>query len=339
MEDFKNKFIESLLGYAVQRNISISRLCLDSAIKYNELNKTIPAFIDNNQIENLLKNSVRLSGDPLFGLHFGSSLQLAALGIVGQIIQTSSTVGESLSHGSGLIHLISNLFKVETSTTVETFTINLFVEESSIINFPNSYRQLGDFLLIFLLHEIDGLVLEKIKPLKVSFPYTIENLDSYKQTFRCDFLTTSKNYSITLSNSILSLPIISSNYDLQNYLLEKIEHLIVKNDKSFWHGKIYHYLICNSYLNNLSLENVASNFNMSSRSLQRKLKEEGYSFYSILESVKKSLAITYLGTVDKPLKDISFVLGYNEPSAFNKAFKRWTGVTPMHYKNSLNMMA
>ena len=83
----------------------------------------------------------------------------------------------------------------------------------------------------------------------------------------------------------------------------------------------------------MSLEAVASNFNMSFRSLQRRLKEEGITFLEIVEKVRKNLAIHYLSSEQLQIKDIAYTLGYNEPSAFLRAFKRWTGETPTSYRS------
>ena len=90
----------------------------------------------------------------------------------------------------------------------------------------------------------------------------------------------------------------------------------------------------NSYLGLLSLEDIASNFNISARTLQRKLKEEGFSFQQLADEARKSLAINYLKAGSYPVKEVSYMLGYNELSAFTRSFKRWTGITPALYQKN-----
>ncbi|WP_420980183.1 helix-turn-helix domain-containing protein [Chitinophaga sp. 30R24] len=63
--------------------------------------------------------------------------------------------------------------------------------------------------------------------------------------------------------------------------------------------------------------------------MQRKLKEEGGKY----QNIACSLAIYYISSGNYPLKDISWMLGYNELSAFTRAFNRWTGSTPVHYQS------
>lgn len=76
------------------------------------------------------------------------------------------------------------------------------------------------------------------------------------------------------------------------------------------------------------VESVAKQLGPTVRSLQRRLKDEGTSFQAVREDVRKTLAQRYLDD-GLALTEISFLLGFSEPSAFFRAFKRWTGQTPV----------
>jgi AraC-like DNA-binding protein len=120
---------------------------------------------------------------------------------------------------------------------------------------------------------------------------------------------------------------------LQKFYLEKVS--VYKDDNAraiSFQVKILDYLMKNSYLGILSLEDVASNFNVTTRSLQRRLQEEGVTFQQLADSVRKSLALHYMESGKYQIKEISNMLGYNELSAFSRAFKRWTGKTPVIYQ-------
>ena len=133
----------------------------------------------------------------------------------------------------------------------------------------------------------------------------------------------------------LQTKIITANYQIQTLLIEQITKL--QNPTSLSGGfskRIFNFLIANSYLYSLSIESVAGNFNISVRTLQRKLKEEGVSYLQIIEEVRKSLAIHYIKKSSSSVKEISAILGYSEPSGFVRAFKKWTGKTPSEYRNN-----
>lgn len=78
----------------------------------------------------------------------------------------------------------------------------------------------------------------------------------------------------------------------------------------------------------VSLENVASELGMSQRSLQRLLEAEGTSFRKLTETIRRNMAARYLRDTALPLKEIAFLLGFSELSAFSRAVKTWYGVPP-----------
>ena len=90
----------------------------------------------------------------------------------------------------------------------------------------------------------------------------------------------------------------------------------------------------NAYLGTASLEEMASYFNVSPRSLQRKLKEEDVTYQELADEVRKSLALHYISSGSYYVKEVSYMLGYNELSAFSRAFKRWTGKAPGEWKGA-----
>ena len=82
----------------------------------------------------------------------------------------------------------------------------------------------------------------------------------------------------------------------------------------------------------VSLNNIARKANMSGKTLERRLAEKGTSFRVLLEDIRNGLAKHYLGDTDLRLDQIAYLTGYSEPAALVRAFKRWTGTTPMQYR-------
>ncbi|MBI3179918.1 MAG: AraC family transcriptional regulator [Deltaproteobacteria bacterium] len=80
------------------------------------------------------------------------------------------------------------------------------------------------------------------------------------------------------------------------------------------------------------LSDVAHRMAMSARTLQRRLSKSGKSFVDAADDVRRDLACAYLAQHHLSLAEVSFLVGYSEPSAFARAFKRWLGVTPAEYR-------
>ena len=77
---------------------------------------------------------------------------------------------------------------------------------------------------------------------------------------------------------------------------------------------------------------VAAALGMSVRNLQRKLHEEGFSFTSLLEEVRRELALQYLHQKHRSIGEITYLLGFSEPSNFTRAFRRWSGTSPNEFR-------
>lgn len=332
MEENRKQFVLSMLGYAAQRDISVGQLCKLTGIDAKALKEGTHPAISQHQLNNLWVNASHLGNDPLFGLHFGESLQLAALGIVGEIIKSSATVGEALTQAASLIHLFTDSFRLEVTQSKKSFVVHLKItKETEKDSF--SFLQMRDLMLVFLIHELDGLLLEKIKPERVKVSFDSKNASEYERVLRCKPVNKKDECSFEFKMSYWHEPIITANYELQKLLLQKVlsEKQAIKQGIKL-RDRVEDYLKAHAYLGILSLDEVASNFNVSSRSLQRRLQEEGINFQQLADLVRKSLAEHYLKTGNYQIKEISNMLGYNELSAFSRAFKRWTGKPPVAYQ-------
>ena len=79
---------------------------------------------------------------------------------------------------------------------------------------------------------------------------------------------------------------------------------------------------------------IASQLALSPRSLQRKLSAEGTGFSALVRHTRHTLACDYLRNEERSLTEIAFLLGFSEPSAFSRAFKRWQGQSPSAFRQA-----
>lgn len=88
------------------------------------------------------------------------------------------------------------------------------------------------------------------------------------------------------------------------------------------------------------VSDVAAQFAMSGRTLQRRLSDRGYSFTSLIDESRRELAKQLLSETTYALAEVAFLTGFSDQSSFNRAFKRWAGQTPRSYRlNSLTTPA
>jgi AraC-like DNA-binding protein len=81
-----------------------------------------------------------------------------------------------------------------------------------------------------------------------------------------------------------------------------------------------------------SIDEVARQMGLSSRTLQRRLTEKGVRFQQLLEDARRELARYYLSDSRMELNDAAYLLGFEDPNSFFRAFQRWEGTTPARYR-------
>ena len=80
------------------------------------------------------------------------------------------------------------------------------------------------------------------------------------------------------------------------------------------------------------VETVADLLNVSERTFARRLASEGLTFGEILDGLRRDLAVRYLEQRDLQISQIAWLLGFQQPSAFSHACRRWTGKSPLEYR-------
>ena len=81
-----------------------------------------------------------------------------------------------------------------------------------------------------------------------------------------------------------------------------------------------------------TIEDIADALHLSSRTLQRRLQEEGFSFQRVMEEARHQLARQYLNNSELELNEAAYLLGYNDANSFVRAFRTWEGVPPARWR-------
>ncbi|MDY6999731.1 MAG: AraC family transcriptional regulator, partial [Actinomycetota bacterium] len=97
-------------------------------------------------------------------------------------------------------------------------------------------------------------------------------------------------------------------------------------------GRVRRILECSAAPGAVNVEAAARALNISSQHLRRLLREEGSSFRAIRDDVLRDQAITTLAGGRETVDALAERLGFSEPSAFRRAFRRWTGNAPSFYR-------
>jgi AraC-like DNA-binding protein len=333
----QNRFLLDLIQFARKQGVSPTQLCKLSGLSLQALEKG-PAP-EMSQVEHLWRNALRLSGNPCLGLQLGEEVNLMALGIVGQVIQHSATIGEALEHACQYVGLLTDAFQMQVVKKKTTFSVRILPSPTCAELYPVAMQQNIDLALACTLKEYQALCLGNVRPLKTAFHrHRPDDSHQYERVFQSELLFGQPHSEITFSNELLDHKIVTADYALLQLLITHANQLTEQYQQTVgFAAQVKQSLVSRTHLQAPQITDVAASFNLSVRSLQRRLKAEGITFQELADEVRKELALHYLKQAHHRIKEISYILGYNEVSAFSRSFKRWMGMSPGEFRDGLGV--
>jgi AraC-like DNA-binding protein len=138
--------------------------------------------------------------------------------------------------------------------------------------------------------------------------------------------------SLLFHSRYLHMPLLQDERTLKHFLERSPADLLSRPDDGDSLSSRLRRLLSRDSANWPDLEAVAAQMHISPQTLRRHLREEGTSFQELKDQLRRDIAIYHLGRADLSLQQIAEQLGFSEPSAFHRAFKKWTGLTPGAYR-------
>jgi AraC-like DNA-binding protein len=178
----------------------------------------------------------------------------------------------------------------------------------------------------------------QVLPHKAMFMHTIAGKDKavYKDLFG-EIISGQEYYALQFDSTQAALPVISANalmYEqMQQLCAEKLQQL--QNTASYT-DRVLQALNNMQLYYNPKLDEIAAQLHTSPRTLQRKLKEEGTTYHSILEQHQVALATELLKQPATRVKEVAFALGFSDLAVFSRAYKRKTGYSPLQMQKRLS---
>lgn len=169
---------------------------------------------------------------------------------------------------------------------------------------------------------------EQITPQSVILPAQVQITDAFRRFAGCEIFL-GDHAGLALRGADASLPIISADTAVYRAIeQELLARLTSLSDAIGMAERVRREIRIMLPSGRISAEAIAHRLRVSTRSLQRKLKDEGESFQTILDETRAALALIYLRDRKLSTEETSFLLAYRDPNSFYRAFSDWTGMTP-----------
>jgi AraC-like DNA-binding protein len=193
-------------------------------------------------------------------------------------------------------------------------------------------------LLLMLLYGVScWLVGRRIPILRTEFSYAEPaHSAEYRLMYCMDLRFDRPNTLIAFDASYLDLPVVQNERTAKEFLRTAPENILLKyKNSSSLSARVRRRL--RQFLPGEvpDFEELAGELGMTPATMRRRLHEEGASYQSIKDQLRRDLAISYLSHSSRSVMDIASELGFKERSAFHRAFRKWTGASPGEFRRAL----
>jgi AraC-like DNA-binding protein len=327
--------IHALIMYAANIGIDVNEACQKTGLQsvlLDDLEARVPA----QQFHSLWLEITHQSRDPNFGLHFAElTRHQPGEGVLAAMMANCPTVGSAMEKLMRYHALSTDVIQVRFRQEAGRAT---FAWESVPVNDPLD-RQIGEAVISRLFFTLENISRDKIRPIVINFRHPRpESISEHQRIFGCPLAFDQPIDEIVIQADGLNLPILMANPKLLEPLEAIVQNLLDQlYPPDTWADQVTHRisnLLLDGQKPTISL--IAQEMAVSTRYLQKKLKSEGVTYQRLLAQVREKMALGYLKEPNMSYFDTAFLLGFSDQSAFNHAFKRWTGMTPKEFRRKQN---
>lgn len=286
------------------------------------------------QWRQLLERSAEALQDPLLGLHLGETISPKNLGVLGYVLLACGTLGAALQRLERYHQLIYDVNPMQIALSGSDVELiwgqeqgrpGALVDETAIAALIHFCRDITDK--------------PAYAPRSVCF---INNeprdKSEYERWFGCPVAFAQSETRIVVSANALQTPLRSADPALIDILQQQADALLdalPRQAEQATTDAVRRQITQQLRNGEPSAEEAAEHLHITSRTLHRRLAQEGHSFRTLLQQTREQLAKDYLQDQRLQLAEIALLLGYSEQSAFSRAFKQWHRQTPKQYRHML----
>lgn len=294
----------------------------------NDLPMTIPI----ESIMAMLDEVAKLSNNQLLGIDVGQNITAAHLGVLGYVLLACPHLGAAFNRLEQYARLVDRAYFMEVSVEGNFIKVvwPLMLHET----YHALYAEMG---MATFIQFARSLTSRKMPLHTMGFCHPpLGDKARYQEFFGGKVLFNEPELYMKLDINYLNYPLRQPDDKLLGILEKQAKQALaqIPNQEQFLQ-QVHTVMLtlCREALP--TLDQVASDLNMSARTLQRKLADHGFTFQQLLEQTQQHLAEQYLKDERLQLVEIAQLLGYSDQSAFTRAFKRWTGSTPKVFRSNL----
>jgi AraC-like DNA-binding protein len=316
---FVHALIEALERSGISRERFLEAAPIDRALLEGAGGRlSIPSF------DALLGLALELTGDPAFGLRMGGLVNPATYRLSMDLMAHASTIREGIESLGRFYRLLTDepFWKFVEDDSTGTIVFDAGQGDSPARRFRceltigNFYRMLTAF--------VPGSRAEIVAFDYPAPAYRAEYAQLFEGAERFDQAFTG----IVFRRELLDAPQVRHDSELYATIVAHAEKRVSQLPGASFAERVRRHVLDADPQTHHDMPSIARALNVSVRTLNRRLAEEGTSFRNVVNGALGTLAQRLFVEEARPIADVAYAMGFSQPSAFHRAFKRWTGATP-----------
>lgn len=291
--------------------------------------------IQGQQLQDFIHQLCEVTGNPILGLETGDFVHPGSYSVLGYITMSCATLGEAVARIAPFEKLVGDMGTTGLTMTGDEITLTWTCNYTDPLVRPHLVDNVFASWINYARWLADDT---EAAPTRVQLRRASpgQHLESaYQQRWHCPVMFNANSDSITLPVSLLETRLRQPDPQLRKTLeahaLSQLATLATDADLS---TRVQHSIRQQLRQGITRQDMVAEDLGMTSRTLQRKLSQEGVSYQKLLDEVRQSLAEDYLRNSDMAIPDIALRLGYSETTSFHRKFKAVAGMTPGEFRQA-----
>ena len=279
--------------------------------------------------------AIEQCAEPALGLHMGRLSRLGQAGLAGVTAAQAPTLGEAARTLLRFEPLYAANYRGQSS--FEEDASGAWLRFYSISPYNAYNRFVVDSVLSGWLAQLSALAGQPLQAERIDIEF---DAPAYAERYQALSLApvqfTAQTNQLRLGRAVLDLRNPAHCPSTWQHLLQLCEHELLERTRIRSLGERIAHLL-GPLLNGgrePDLEEVARRLQLPTWTLRRKLAEEGTQFRAILNDTRRDLAMSYIRDTELAFGEIAYLLGFASAEAFQRAFKRWSGVTPGEFRRS-----
>ena len=282
------------------------------------------------KIADLWREMERVIKDPCFGLAAARGWHPSNFGTLGYALLMSTSLRTTLERLIRFHRVISDASFGELTEQQDAgrLVFNLLYKDEEQYSAARE-----DAALAWIMSVLRVNFQRPLSPVSVSFTHSCPDCSGkYYEFFQSPIHFDAPRCCIELSLHDVDKILPSGNKDLAEFSDQAMTQYLSAKTSDALIARVVKIIVEHLPSGNATIDNVATELFLSTRKLQRLLREKETSFIALLNETRKDIAKQYVRDKDMDLTEISFLLGFSEQSTFSRSFKRWTGKSPSSYR-------